>query len=1370
MAESRPGAYNYKTLLCTNIPELFLDKYVARSHFGRFGTLMNFVLRPRRMTCTVSYATEEEAERALLEGGTFQGHQFELSYAENETAPAQKTEEWVDPDVQAELSALQSGWRSEYAPGKPLKPGPTLPALPVAAATKNPPAARERTPAQIRELEAVMRRPAHTSEEKYRVLDARDKLLRLTQPQRQLTGATQGHCPDMCPEKERVLREFQRQVAIYELQPYSDEFICNERALKQYSRSSADQETPLPHELRNETVLHMTMSYLMHEIMDISERQDSNLGDWFHFVWDRTRSIRKEITQQELCSLGAVKLVEQCARFHIHCAARLVAADPSVFDSKINAENLTKCLQTLKYMYHDLRLKGVQCPREAEFRGYIVLLNLADANFLWDIGQLPSELQSCPELRQAIQFHLALQDTNFVRFFQLLVDEETSYLSACILVTYFTRLRVLALHRLIQAYRAPRKDEVSSLPLTYITDMLSFITEQEAADFVQHYGLEVNEANRVVLSRMHAVETDYKLPRQIELVEMKRQQSVGEVICGEPLPPRDLYLDHRPHNSFNEHGMLKSIAWSAKDQLPGMQQEEMQPQIPPQPQPPAAPAQTDNFFKVPMQPGGMSTGFAAPATTGVPPAVPSGGFSFVLPKSRAQELQEQALAEQQRRAQEEAKHQALQQAIAVAKQREAELMAIHEAKVAEAERVRQQKLREREEQQRRQEKELEEQRQRALEKIQLERERQQKLDQLRLMEQQQREVLKKAKTLECYQDIFQESLADICRQELQLHNKACHSYDSLVDSITRQLVEKQMQRSSYELGVMRVYMKRWRNYRRVQQQKDSLFNQLPLSFGADAPDRLVDERSVEGSLRLMKRYRLGEPCDYGKLLAGLEEQSWLKLDLWRVLNQCLPQVQPGARRFYKLVLSLPGGEEGFQLNYYLNRGLLQQPQSPGSQLAEGGYIRAFSQGIGLSVMKMRDGYQDCEPAQLAQANGIICMAGLADLSYLPQRLKQLMQASGCQDVALIVQHPAHTVFKDSELHLDSLALRSLKIFPFRHAGNCRQRLMSELDAAVKFLARAVPRTSVDQLHQVETREYLLGNLGPELFRRLKHATEQDRAIKRASQRYPQFCVDLFNEAVHRLQLVAGEDLSDCPQFPEELRVFVEPLPMDSPLPTNRLEHFEPGWQLQEQRHRIVQLLEQSKLPRMPPLRRGSSLAEDQCQWVLDYVQMSQQEDCLEQIALQATKILQSNEDDCYLNFVEYLASERLQYKLREEKDLPRAIVYQTKTMKSRFLNAWYYEFQHPQVCEPDSPEEDFQEQEQEQVQEPRQVEEEQLDFDEIMSKAAAVLSRSRKRLEERQTLRDHNRPHKISKKNRAKSGQSPDGKNGAKRKRLHHPH
>jgi hypothetical protein len=134
--------------------------------------------------------------------------------------------------------------------------------------------------------------------------------------------------------------------------------INHQFAVKQYSRSSADQETPMPHELRSEKGLKLTMLYLLHNIVGMCDDTKTNLSDWFHFVWDRTRSIRKDITQQELCSSDAVELIEQCARFHIHCSARLISEDPSVFDHKINTENLTKCLQSLKYMYDDLELKG----------------------------------------------------------------------------------------------------------------------------------------------------------------------------------------------------------------------------------------------------------------------------------------------------------------------------------------------------------------------------------------------------------------------------------------------------------------------------------------------------------------------------------------------------------------------------------------------------------------------------------------------------------------------------------------------------------------------------------------------------------------------------------------------------------------------------------------------------------------------------------------------------------------------------------------------------------------------------------------------------------------------------------------------------
>lgn len=53
-----------------------------------------------------------------------------------------------------------------------------------------------------------------------------------------------------------------------------------------------------------------------------------------------------------------------------------------MFDPKINNENLTKCLQTLKEMYTDLSRKGLPCECEPEFRAYMVLMNLNEGDTL----------------------------------------------------------------------------------------------------------------------------------------------------------------------------------------------------------------------------------------------------------------------------------------------------------------------------------------------------------------------------------------------------------------------------------------------------------------------------------------------------------------------------------------------------------------------------------------------------------------------------------------------------------------------------------------------------------------------------------------------------------------------------------------------------------------------------------------------------------------------------------------------------------------------------------------------------------------------------------------------------------------------------
>ena len=69
-------------------------------------------------------------------------------------------------------------------------------------------------------------------------------------------------------------------------------------------------------------------------------------------------------------------------RFHVFCGERLCEEDAMTFDEKINNENLTKCLQTLKEMYHDLNEQGVHCENEHEFRAYMVLMNLNSGDAL----------------------------------------------------------------------------------------------------------------------------------------------------------------------------------------------------------------------------------------------------------------------------------------------------------------------------------------------------------------------------------------------------------------------------------------------------------------------------------------------------------------------------------------------------------------------------------------------------------------------------------------------------------------------------------------------------------------------------------------------------------------------------------------------------------------------------------------------------------------------------------------------------------------------------------------------------------------------------------------------------------------------------
>lgn len=415
----------------------------------------------------------------------------------------------------------------------------------------------------INENLPLLERTASNLKEKFALLEERDKLLRNMLKTGSINKIRmKGICPDMCPEKERIMRDFRHLVSVYETSWESNDMV-EELAIKAYSRSSADQEEPLPHELRPVPVLTMTMTYLIKNILERIENVDENMAEWYDFCWDRLRGIRKDITQQQLCDMPTVTIVEQCARFHICCYDRLWGADVSVFDEKINTENLMNCLQSLTHMYEDLSKQNITCPNEAEFKSYKILLKLDTGDVMWEYQEFSSSLQFSAPVQFAVKIHAAFHNRMYARFFNLV--KKTTYLSSCLLQRYFYQVRSQAMESIVKAYT--RQTVNTSIPVKFIMTVLKFDKQEDVVEFCESHGVYL-ESNKTefILSKKHfsIPETPGQTKLSSRLVSDKRLP-ISQAVVGEnhTLP---IYVPHKVHSSFDEQGRLRSSALDASDQ------------------------------------------------------------------------------------------------------------------------------------------------------------------------------------------------------------------------------------------------------------------------------------------------------------------------------------------------------------------------------------------------------------------------------------------------------------------------------------------------------------------------------------------------------------------------------------------------------------------------------------------------------------------------------------------------------------------------------------------------------------------------------------------------------------------------------------
>ncbi|XP_034042737.1 germinal-center associated nuclear protein isoform X2 [Thalassophryne amazonica] len=565
---------------CKNVPAACNKRTIIHKHFAHFGKICKLFCRPDKNLAIVHFHDHESAAKAKKEGRFLHGNKLQIFRQRTKQSPRETRNRSTDVAEETEVQSQEMETTRASSPLKrpPLRaavvsstvtfscsPPVKKPAVVTSLIFASEPQLEGSTDAQTTKcsipssLLHLVGQVAETAEEKYHLLEQRDKILRQGRPKQTeliLSKVFVGTCPDMCPEKERYMRETRNQLSAFEVLA-DTETVDHATAVKEYSRSSADQEEPLPHELRPLPVLIMTMDYLVTQIMD---RGHENYRDWYDFVWNRTRGIRKDITQQHLCCPHTVSLFEKCTRFHIHCGHHLCEEPMLSFDAKINNENMTKCLQSLKEMYQDLAAQHIYCPQEAEFRQYSVLLKLNDGDILREVQQFREDVRNSPEVKFAVQAFSAVNSNNFVCFFQLV--KRASYLSSCILHRYFNQVRATALKILNVAYTVgPRS---TAFPLKDIVRMFMFDNAAETMDFIQQYGLSVSD-DMVELSRTVYQEPDLPLSqKKSEVIMRKKTILIGEVVNGGSLPN---VPQHTPVCSFDSQNKYRGESLQAEPSL-----------------------------------------------------------------------------------------------------------------------------------------------------------------------------------------------------------------------------------------------------------------------------------------------------------------------------------------------------------------------------------------------------------------------------------------------------------------------------------------------------------------------------------------------------------------------------------------------------------------------------------------------------------------------------------------------------------------------------------------------------------------------------------------------------------------------------------
>ncbi|XP_020580001.1 SAC3 family protein C [Phalaenopsis equestris] len=298
-----------------------------------------------------------------------------------------------------------------------------------------------------------------------------------------------GTCPDMCPAKERAQRERLRDLAVFERLNGNPGKTSSSLAIKKFCRTLSSNEVHSS-DLRPPLVLRNTLKYLLN-LLDSLEYPFEVVHD---FVFDRTRSIRQDLSMQNIINEDAIEMYEDMVKFHIISHQKLArlrsGRDGSSSLHYLNLEQLTKCLLSLYEVYDINRRLQFTNKHESEFYSFYLLLHLGckipimkESLSLW-FCRLPSPILRSKEMCFARTLFRYFRMGDYKRFFGIL-ETEASQMQLCLIEPFLNEVRVQAISCINHsAYK------LQPYPLEHLSEVL-MIKEQELESLCCECGLEV---------------------------------------------------------------------------------------------------------------------------------------------------------------------------------------------------------------------------------------------------------------------------------------------------------------------------------------------------------------------------------------------------------------------------------------------------------------------------------------------------------------------------------------------------------------------------------------------------------------------------------------------------------------------------------------------------------------------------------------------------------------------------------------------------------------------------------------------------------------------------------------------------------------